>query len=180
MRRKREADEPLQQLAEANAIGQGITPDTQQIVYLSDDAVYSVSAVGDGAPVELIEDTGGIMRFRYVISADSAEIAVLARGSRLWRAPVTESGGAVLLDADQVAETSLGYTTPQNADTNPEAVRLVWLSGSEDTRDRLQSAVLGADAPTTLVESDVSAWLAVPESPDILYLQGTELRRVTP
>jgi hypothetical protein len=178
MRRKREADEPLQQIAAANAIGQGITPDTQQIVYLSDDAVYSVSAVGDGEPVELIEDTGGVMRFRYVIAADSSEIAVLARGSRLWRSPVTESGAAVLLDVDQVAEASLGYNTPRNSDADES--RLIWLSGTEETRDRLQSAAVGAEAPTTLVESDVRAWVAIPDSGDILYIQGTELHRATP
>lgn len=178
MRRKREADEPLQRIAEANAIGQGITPDTQQIVYLSDDAVYSVSALGDKEPVELIEDTGGVMRFRHVISADSSEIAVLARGSRLWRAPVSQSGAAVLLDSDQVAEASLGYNTPRSSEA--DAARLIWLSGTEDTRDRLQSATIGSDSATTLVESDVSTWISIPDSADILYVQDAELRRITP
>jgi len=176
-RRKREGDEPLQALATANATAQRLSPDSARILYLSDGAVFSVSAVGDGAALELVSDAGN--RLRQAFAPDSSEVAIVGRGGRLSRSPLDRAGMAQLLDPERTAESWFGYS---GDDSLPDsAVRLVWLSGSDEAvQDRLKVAPLGSGDASTLVSAGVSAWLAIPRSADILYVQGAELRRTTP
>lgn len=176
-RRKREGDEPLHVLATANATAQSVSPDLAHIIYLSDGAVFSVSAVGEGEAIEIIAEAGN--RLRNAFAPDSSEIAIVGRQGRLSRAPLTVAEAAQLIDSERASETWFGYNG--GGETPHEELRLVWLSGSDEAvQDRLKAAALDAAEPTTLVDGGVSAWLPIADSADILYVREAELRRITP
>ncbi len=176
-RRKREGDEPLQALADANATAQSLSPDSAHLIYLSDDAVHAVSAVGDSAALELIAEAGN--RLRNAFAPDSSEVAVVGRGGRLYRSRLDTAGASQLVDPERASEAWFGYNG--NPMTPRDELRLVWLSGSDEAvQDRLKTAPLDAAEAITLVDGGVSAWLAIPGSADILYVQSGKLHRATP
>jgi hypothetical protein len=176
-RRKREGDEPLQALASANATAQALSPNSAFIVYLSDGVVYSVSATGETEAIEIIAEVGN--RLRTAFAPDSSEVAVIGRGGRLSRSPLDLTGAGQVIDPERAAEAWIGYSG--NEMSTRDELRLVWLSGSDEAvQDRLKVAPIGAAEATTLVDGGVSAWLAVPGSTDIMYVQSAELRRIAP
>jgi len=172
-RRIRDASEPLETLAEANASHQALSLDNETIVFASDGKLWAVSARGGSAPVELIADAGAVSELVVAFPLNGSEVAFRDADGRLHRAPIDGSGPATLLDDGVALADSIGY--------NAVGTRLIWISSGPGPADTLRSVAAGSSSEESeTLSDDVSAWWPIPGSADVLYLTAGEIKPVTP
>lgn len=164
-RRIREATQPAEVLATANATAQVMTPDTGRLVYLSDGNVFSVPAVGGATPLQLLADSGLTQELAVAFAPDSASMALLDATSGLWWTPVDRADAAVALDTD-VRAGSVGYT--------PGGF-LLWLTEA----GVLKTLAPAATKPRVLA-SDIDAWWPPKAGNQVLYASGSLLFQRNP
>ena len=163
-RRDRNAEQATETLATANAIAQALSPDNNVLIYLSDNKLFSVPAVGGAAPVELISDTGALSELVVAFAPDSSELAMRVADGGLVRSPLTAGGAAVTLEAAPVLPESIAYSA--------DGAQLLWITQN----GTLRAAALSAGEARTLAEN-VSLWVAIPGGNQIAYVAGGKLQR---